>query len=556
MSGTDDQTAQMSSVKLALLARQLRAELDGAQILSAEPIAIIGVGCRFPGGADTPERFWDLLARGVDAIREVPADRWDSEAFYDPDPFAPGKMNSTRAGFIDGVDQFDAAFFNISPREASHMDPQQRLFMEVAIEALERAGQPADRLAGSLTGVFVGASTHDYREQEHAAPDEIDADTLTGNADCIIANRLSYAFDLRGPSLAIDTACSSSLVAVHMACQSLRNRDSDMAIAGGVNALLSPETGIALAKWGLMAPDGHCKTFDVGADGFVRAEGCGVVVLKRLADAIADNDPIVAVVRGTATNQDGRSTAMTAPNGLAQQDVVRRALRNGLVTPELIGCVEAHGTGTKLGDPIEVEALAAVLGAPVDGAPPVALTAVKTNIGHLEAAAGIAGLIKILVCLENEAIPPTLHFNELNPHISLDDTRLFIPTTTHPWPAGGDRRLAGVSAFGFGGTNAHVVIEEAPRLPKSVCDDGSFILTASAQTPEALVDAAARLADHLETTDDASLGDVCFTAAQRRTHHDERLAVVGSNAADLVDRLRLFAWRTTCCGGLLPPPRR
>ena len=539
MNSLSDHSA-LSSVKLALLSRQVRDDIDGAAVLAAEPIAIIGMGCRFPGGADNPDKFWELLRSGTDATRDVPPERWDADAFYDADPFAPGKMNSRRGGFIDAIDQFDAGYFHISPREASHMDPQQRLLMEVAVEALERAGQPRERLAGSLTGVFVASSIYDYGEQLHASASDIDAYSLTGNVHCITANRLSYWLDLRGPSIAVDTACSSSLVALHLACQSLRNRDSDMAVAGGVNIVLSPHSSVALAKWGLMAPDGWCKTFDASADGFVRSEGCGVVVLKRLSDAIADNDPIAAVIRGSAVNQDGRSTAMTAPNGLAQQDVVRRALRNAQVRAEQIGCIEAHGTGTILGDPIEVEALAAVIGAPGNGALPVALTAVKTNIGHLEAAAGMAGLIKTVLCLQHEEIPPVLHFRRLNPHISLEDTRFFIPTTPHPWPSGELRRMAGISSFGFGGTNAHVVVEEAPKLPHVPSGAGPFILTVSAETPTALSAAAAGLVAHLALTPDASVGDVCATAALRRTHHVERLSVVGATRTDLIERLEMF----------------
>ena len=533
----------MSTVKLALLASQVRAQLADGDALAAEPIAVIGIGCRFPGGANSPDALWAILRDGVDAITEIPADRWDIDEFYDPDPYAPGTMNSRYGGFIDDIDQFDAAFFGISPREAARMDPQQRMLLEVAVEALERAGQPLDALAGSLTGVFVASSLLDYSTFEHADVMDVEAYSLTGNVHCIIPNRLSYTFDLRGPSVSVDTACSSSLVAVHMACQSLRNRDSDLVLAGGVNALLSPEMSVSLAKWGLMAPDGHCKTFDASADGFVRSEGCGVVVLKRLADALADNDPVLAVIRGSAVNQDGRSTAMTAPNGLAQQDVIRRALQNGQVLAEQVGCVELHGTGTVLGDPIEVEAIAEVLGAPGAGAPPVALTAVKTNIGHLEAASGVAGLIKTVLCLQHGQIPAPLHFRELNPHILLDGTRLFIPAALHDWPAGDVRRIAGVSSFGFGGTNAHVVVEEAPRLPSATAVDGPPLFVLSAQTAEGLRDLAAATADQLakDGVSDSDVADMAATAALRRVHHDERLSVVGSTAVDLVERLRAAA---------------
>lgn len=531
-------TEPISAVKLALLAKQLRERLDD-ELLAADPIAIVGMACRFPGGADTPEALWDLIRDGGDAITTVPPDRWDVDAIYDTDASVPGTTSSRFGGFLDGVDRFDAGYFGISPREAAHMDPQQRLVLEVAVEALERSGLPIDGLAGSLTGVFMASTLHDYGDRYAGHLRDIDAHTLTGNAHCIIPNRLSFLYDLRGPSVAVDTACSSSLVAVHLACQSLRSRDSDLALAGGVNVMLLPDTFVALSRWGLMARDGRCKTFDSRADGFVRSEGCGVVVLKRLADAIADNDPVVGVIRGTATNQDGRSTAMSAPNGLAQQDVVRRALRDGRVDPAFVGCVEAHGTGTILGDPIEVEALGAVLGAPTDGAPPLALTAVKANIGHLEAAAGVAGLIKAVLCLRNEQVPAAPHFVELNPHIRLDGTRLFIPTEPHAWPRGARPRFAGVSSFGFGGTNAHVVLEEAPVLPVAPIAEAAHLLVVSAQQPDALRAAAGRLADTLAAGADPA--EVCAAAARRRTHHDERLAVVGGAAADLVDRLRLVA---------------
>ena len=536
------ETSGLSAVKLALLANELRAQLGDADPLAAEPIAILGIGCRLPGGVRTPGALWEILHHGVDAITEVPADRWDIDEFYDPDPARAGHMSTRWGGFVDGIDQFDAAYFGISPREAAHMDPQQRMVLEVAVEALERAGQTTERLAGSLTGVFVAASTHDYGDREHAGAMDIDAYSMSGNAQCIIPNRLSFTLDLRGPSVAIDTACSSSLVAVHAACQSLRTRDCDLALAGGVNALLSPQVTIALSKWGLMAPDGRCKTFDARADGFVRSEGCGMLVLKRLAVAIADGDPVLAVIRGSAVNQDGRSTTMSAPNGRAQQDVIRRALRVAQVRPEQISCVEAHGTGTALGDPIEVEALAEVLGAPAPGVPPVALTAVKTNIGHLEAAAGVAGVIKLVLCLQHGEIPAPVHFANLNPHISIDGTRLFIPTERHAWPAGAGRRIAGVSSFGFGGTNAHVVLEEAPVIPVGTTPDGLPLLVLSAHTPAALAERAATLADQLERDCGAApLASVLATAALRRTHHDERLAVVGSTADDLVDRLRTAA---------------
>jgi acyl transferase domain-containing protein/acyl carrier protein len=412
------------------------------------------------------------------------------------------------------------------------------------MEALERAGIVREAISGSLTGVFMAASLFDYRLSQYENRDEIDAHTITGNISCIIANRLSYLLNLQGPSVAVDTACSSSLVAIHLACQSLRNRDSNLALAGGVNAILSPETTISLAKWGLMAPDGRCKTFDARANGFVRSEGCGVVVLKRLADALADGDPIWAVIRGSAVNQDGRSTAMTAPNGLAQQEVVRRALANAHIAPEQISLIEAHGTGTSLGDPIEVESLAAVLGPPGPGAPPIALASVKTNIGHLESAAGMAGLLKVVLSLQHEAIPAHLHFERLNPHITLDDTRFYIPTAMRAWPQGAASRVAGVSSFGFGGTNAHVVLEEAPRLPIAAAlpngTEQPLLLPLSAQSNDALRALADRYINLLRADNDERLIDICTSAALRRTHYDQRLAILGQSRAEMASHLEAF----------------
>src|SRR6202158_5506673 len=404
------------------------------QVAQNEPIAIVGIGCRFPGAKD-PLGFWQLLRDGVDAITEVPTERFSLDTFYDPDPQAPGKMSTRWGGFLEQVDQFDPHFFGISPREAARMDPQQRLLLEVAWEALEDAGQVRERLAGSQTGVFIGISNNDYGRIQFSDPSLIDAYAGTGNALSIAANRLSYLNDFRGPSIAIDTACSSSLVAVHLACRSLWTGESTLALAGGVNLILSPAISINFSKAGVMAPDGRCKTFDAQANGYVRSEGAGLVVLKPLAQAIADADPIYAVIRGRAINQDGRSNGLMAPNPLAQEAVLREAYRHARVSPGDVQCVEAHGTGTLLGVPIEVKALGAVLGIDRPTGRPCVLGAVKTNIGHLEAAAGIAGLIKVALALEHREIPPNLHFEEPNPHIPFDHLPLRVQTTLDPWPA-------------------------------------------------------------------------------------------------------------------------
>ena len=534
----------LSAEKRALLARRLRATSDAPQTLAGEPIALVGLGCRFPGGANSPTAFWQLLRDGVDAISRVPAGRWDAAALYDPDAAAPGKMVVQWGGFVDDVTGFDADFFGLAPREAERMDPQQRLFLEVAWDALEAAGLTRAQLAGSATGVFTGVATNDFQHLRLGDRPAIGAYDGSGTAHSIVANRLSYLLNLQGPSVAVDTACSSSLVAVHLACQSLRLGECELAVAGGVNVILTPEPLIALSKAQMLAPDGRCKTFDARANGYARGEGCGVVVLKRLADALAANDTVLAVIRGSAVNQDGRTTGLTAPNGRAQQNVMRAALRNAGLAPAHISYVETHGTGTSLGDPIEVEALAAVYGT---ASAPVYLGAVKTNVGHLEAAAGMAGLIKVVLALRHGAIPPNLHFAVLNPNITLAGTPFRMPGTTptglQPWTGSGPRRAAAISSFGFGGTNAHLIIEEAPVLPAPGAEAAAapvYVLPVSAHQPAALRAMAARYAEYLRAAPPL-LEAVAETAALHRTHHAYRFAAVGPSAADLAARLAEFA---------------
>ncbi|NDJ18418.1 beta-ketoacyl synthase N-terminal-like domain-containing protein [Myxacorys almedinensis] len=427
---------------------------------ATDAIAIVGMSCRFPGASNLDE-FWQLLQNGIDAIAEVPSTRWNAGDFYDPNSDAVGKMNTRWGGFLHHVDQFDPHFFGISPREAARIDPQHRLLMEVAWEALEDAGYAPEQLAGSQTGVFVGIASSDYSQQQFSCPDAIDAYAGTGNAHSMAANRLSYLLDLRGPSLAVDTACSASLVAVHLASQSLHSQDCDVAIVGGVNLILNPQLTIALSKANMMAPDGRCKPFDAAANGYVRSAGCGVVVLKRLTEARREGDRVLAILRGSAVNEDGRSNGLTAPNGLAQQSVIRQALVRAGVEPAQISYVEAHGTGTSLGDPIEVESLKAVLLQARSANQGCAIGSVKANIGHLEAAAGIAGLIKTVLALQHRQILPQLHLHQINPLIALQSTPFSIPTSLQSWNVESGNRFAGVSSFGFGGTNAHVVLEEA-----------------------------------------------------------------------------------------------
>jgi len=546
-----DRAAQLSPQAREVLARELiRAGTVFPLHALAEPVAVVGIGCRFPGNVTGPESLWRLLLDGEDAVGEVPADRWDADAFYDPDPAAPGRMTTKWGGFVSDVAGFDADFFGITPREAEAMDPQQRMLLEVAWESLEHAGIAPDSLSGSRTGVIVGMSSWDYTivNIEHRA--EIDAYLSTGNPHSAAVGRIAYLLGLRGPAVAVDTACSSSLVAVHMACQSLRLRESDLVLAGGVQLSLSPFTGIALSKWSALSPQGRCKAFDAGADGFVRGEGCGVVVLKRLADAQRDGDRVLAVVRGSAINQDGRSNGMTAPNAMAQRDVITDALRAGDVAADTVHYVETHGTGTVLGDPIEFEALAATYG---NGQSPCALGAVKTNLGHLEAAAGVAGFIKAVMVVGHETIPSNRHFTRWNPAIDPSATRFYVPTENTAWPADGGMRRAAVSSFGLGGTNAHVVLEQAPEPPMASARPGVTTVVVSGKTPQRLSAWAAALADWLEGAGASTpLPDVAHTLRHHRAVHATVGTVAAVDRAQAVTGLRALAAGRPAEGVVLP----
>jgi polyene macrolide polyketide synthase len=527
-------------------------------------IAIIGMACRFPGGADSPEKFWMMLRNGVDAIAEVPSNRWDVDAFYDQNPDVPGKMYTRCGGFIGDVTGFDAGFFGLAPREVVSMDPQQRLLLEASWEALEDAGQLVERLVGSETGVFVGISTHDYATNllsSSADIERIDAYYGTGNTLSVAAGRVSYLLGLQGPSVALDTACSSSLVAVHLACQSLRTGECTLALAGGVNLILNPDNTIYFSKLRALAPDGRCKTFDARADGYARGEGCGIVVLKRLSEAMKDGDSILAVIRGSAVNQDGRSAGMTAPNGLAQEKVIRRALAVAGIGADEVSYVEAHGTGTSLGDPIEVQALASVLCEGRADDSPLLVGSVKTNIGHLETAAGVAGLIKVVLSLQHQVIPPHLHLSEPNPFIPWSEIAVKVPRELTSWPSGQRRRIAGLSSFGFSGTNAHLVLEEAPAVEhEAPTDDGPeeryHLLPISARSPSALRMLAGSFRDSLAQElgeGRASMLDICHSATLRRIHHEHRLAAVGRTQRELA--AQLDAYRAGSHGPLLSAGR-
>jgi acyl transferase domain-containing protein len=528
-------------LKTALLAMQkMRARLEQLENARREPIAIIGIGCRFPG-ADGPDAFWRLLRDGVDAIREIPQSRWNVDDYFDADPDVPGKMSIRWGGFLEDVDQFDATFFGVSPREARSMDPQQRLLLETSWAALEHAGIAPTSIAGTKTGVFVGVTVNDYLQLQVASQDleQIDAYRITGNSFNSNAGRLSYFLGVHGPSMIVDTACSSSLTAVHLAVNSLRNGESTMVLAGGVNLILSPEMTISATKSNMMAPDGRCKTFDARADGFVRSEGVGVVVMKRLSDAERDGDRILAVVKGTAVNQDGPSSGLTVPNKLAQEAVIRQALENAGVSPADVGYAEAHGTGTSLGDPIEVRALAAALGK--DRQQPFYLGSVKTNIGHAESAAGIAGLIKITLSLVHGEIPPHLHFETPTPHIDWEQVPAIVPTSRIPWQ--GLDRIAGLGAFGASGSNAYAVLAAAPVREASDVVGGErpyHLLPLAAKNEAALRDLVKQYVAFLGETQ-VALPDICRTAAVGRAHFKHRLAVTAVSAAEMREQLAHFA---------------
>ena len=565
--------------------RSLRSELESVRQQQHEPIAIVGMACRFPGGADTPEAYWELLRNGVDAIADIPAQRWDIAAHYDADAAVPGKMYTRSGGFIDGVDQFDPQFFGISPREARNLDPQQRLLLEVSYTALENAGQPAFDLRGTRTGVFVGVSFDDYAQLSIRSGDltRIDAHSSLGNTRSIAAGRLAYTFGFQGPTMQLDTTCSSSLLAVHLACQSLRSGESNMALAGGVNLMLSPEPTIGFCKLKALAPDGRCKTFDAAADGYGRGEGCGVVVLKRLSDAIDNQDPILALVRGSAVNHDGQSNGLTAPNGAAQEAVLRQALTNAQVEPHQVQYVEVHGTGTRLGDPIEVLALNKVMG---QRSQPLQMGSVKTNLGHLESAAGVASLIKVILSLQHQQIPPHLHLQTPNPYIPWQQLAVAIPTRLTPWPAAEESRLAGISAFGMSGTNVHLVIEEAPEAADEISDARGqailnsetkvaspeadtaelathqrplHVLALSARSEAALRQLVQRYRDWLQSSPAGTLAELCFSASVGRSHFNHRLALITADLPQLRQQLETYLSGNFSPDFISPrptPPRR
>ncbi|MDQ3802883.1 MAG: type I polyketide synthase, partial [Acidobacteriota bacterium] len=511
--------------------------------LTTEPVAIVGIGCRFPG-ANGPEAFWRLLADGADAVTEVPPSRFDIDAFYDPTPGTPGKIASRFGGFIDDIERFDGAFFGIAPREAEAMDPQQRVLLEVAYEALEDAGLAPDRHGVSGAGVFVGMMSNDYLHHMYRGAADLDLTMATGGARGTAAARISHAFGFEGPSLVVDADRASSLVALHLACRSLRNMECPVALVGAANAILGPELSIACSRSRMLSADGRCKFCDAGADGIGRSEGFGVLVLKRLGDALADGDRIYALVRGSAvTNNGGSSIDMMHPSARAQEALLRAALADARVGAGEVQYVEAHGTGTRAGDRAEAEALGAVLGEGRPPGRPCLIGSVKTNIGHAEGAAGMAGVIKAALALSHGVLPKSLHFVTPNPELRLEERRLRVQTETTPWPEGGAAgRLAGVSAFGLTGTLGHVVLQEAlPREPDpipSVTTLEPTLLPLSARSPEALDAVVAAYRDWLEgPSAPSSLARFCYSAGARRQHHPHRLGLVASSRDELIEGL-------------------
>ncbi|AKT41166.1 type I polyketide synthase [Chondromyces crocatus] len=556
MSGRDEQDGRGQLLKRALrIIDELETKLDASERSAREPIAVVGMGCRFPG-ANGPGALWTLLRDGVDAISTVPGDRWDVASIHATAPGTPGKTTSRWGGFLDDVRGFDARFFGISPREAERMDPQHRLLLEVSWEALEHAGVAPDRLAGTPGGVYLGIIASDYAAlQAEAAGDAcFDLHYTTGSSLNAAAGRISHQLGLTGPSVAIDSACSSSLVAVHQACLGLRARDCDLALAGGVSVLLSSRWSIALSQANALSADGRCKAFDASADGFVRSEGCGVLVLKRLSDARAAGDPILAIVASSAVNQDGRSSGLTVPNGLAQQAVIRKALERASLTPQDIDGIEAHGTGTSLGDPIEARALGEVFGPGRSDAQPLVLGSVKTNLGHTEAAAGVAGMMKVILALQHEQFPPHLHLKARSPRIDWTQLPAVLPDTLRSWPAGSRKRRAGVSSFGISGTNAHVILEEAPEAPAQVDVPASGLALPTGEAAEQLFLLSARSHEalralaraHVDRLDDdgalalVPLLSLCAAAATRRSHHLHRIAITAHDRLSLRDKLLAF----------------
>ena len=506
-----------------------------------DSIAIVGIGCRFPGSSNDVNKFWDLLKNGKDAIVDVPKDRWDRHTFYNEERSFSGKTVSQRGGFIDNFDQFDPRFFGITPREATFMDPQQRVLMEVSWEAMEDAGIVTEKYSGSDTGVFIGAFTLDYQHVQFDLDhlDQIDLHSATGSMMTLVANRLSYVYNFTGPSLAIDTACSGSLVAIHTACQNIRNKECKMAIAGGVLLNFAPQYTIAESRGGFLSPDGTCKTLDESANGYVRGEGAAVVVLKSLKDAVADNDQIYSVILGSAVNQDGQTSGITVPNGDAQKAAIKKACEQAEIELREVQYIEMHGTGTPVGDPIEANALGETYASGRDKDKPCIIASVKTNIGHTESAAGVAGVIKASLCLKKKQIPPHLHLKKVNPAVDLDALNLKVPMELMDWPEHEGIAMAAVNSFGFGGTNAHAILAEAPKIPAIVSktDELMKVFPISARSETGLTEMAKKYHAFLEDGDIENIYDLGYSMALRRDQHPFRLGIIAKNIDQLKENL-------------------
>ena len=518
---------------------------------SKEKIAIIGIGCRFPGGVNDTESFWKLLVEGREGVCDVPADRWNVERFYDPEPGLVGKSVAKRGGFIEGIDQFDPQFFGISPREAPYIDPQQRLLLETAWESIEDAGLVLDFEKGTDIGVFVGISHNDYQGLQHTSTDRtgISSHTPTGSAHSIAANRISYCLNLTGPSIAMDTACSSALTAVHVACEHILAGHCNVAMAGGVTVMINPDGFIGFSQAGMLSPEGKCKAFDASANGFVRGEGAGMVLMKRLSDAIADGDPIHAVIIGSSVNQDGHTNGISLPSPDAQSRLVSDACVNAGIDPSSIGYDEAHGTGTAVGDPIEAHALAEALCG--NREEPLVIGSVKTNLGHLETASGVAGLLKAALVLKHGRIPASLHYDTPNPNIDFDALKLRVAVENEAFPDNGTTRTAGINSFGFGGANAHVILTESPVVEPvyhlaETDTTRAWPLMLSARSEESLLASAFKLSvwmdDHSKLNGSSpSLADLTYMLGARRNHHSHRLVLTSNSMAEMVQELAAFS---------------
>ena len=516
-----------------------------------EGIAIVGIGCRFPGGVNDAESLWKLLVEGREAVSEVPPDRWNLDRFYDSEPGMAGKSIARRGGFIDGIDQFDPQFFGISPREAPYVDPQHRLLLETAWEAIEDAGIVLDLERGTDLAVFVGISHNDYQVIQGTAWDSsgISPHSPTGTAHSIAANRISYCFNLRGPSVALDTACSSALTAVHMACEHIWSGHGEAALAGGVTVMITQGGFIGFSQASMLSPEGRCKAFDASADGFVRGEGAGIVVLKRLSKAVEDGDPIQAVIVGSAINQDGHTNGISLPSAEAQARLVRDACKDAEIAPAAVGFVEAHGTGTAVGDPIEAHALAEALCAERPADAPLAIGSIKTNLGHLETAAGLAGLVKAALALKHGQIPASLHFETPNPHIDFAALKIRVPIALEEFPKTNGLRVAGVNSFGFGGSNSHVILTEPPPRPRPIApasaSERAWPLMLSARSEGALRASAARLSEWLDVKEKSNgssqtLPDLAYTLGARRNHHQHRLTLVARSSEEVIQELNAY----------------